>query len=172
MVACILNTCAAQSCDINICENYLYIPSEFLTYPYISAAAAATKASADAAAAGALVAQEVFSPDSPPTSGGELGSLGRWPTEDTSSAPELDSASGNGVSRDAAAATAGNRDSSNNNNNDSSSNGASEPTTIDVQASLSSSLSGAATTTAAAAVESDEAWMQRAEVNLSCGVWK
>ena len=156
----ILKTCAAQSCDI-----ILYIPSEFLTYPYIPAAAAATKASADAAAAGALVAQEVFSPDSPPTSGGELGSLGRWPTEDKSSAPEVDSAGGNAVSRDATAATADNHDSIHNNNNDISSNGASEPTTIDVQASLSSSLSIAPTTTAAA-VESDEAWMQRAEVNL------
>jgi hypothetical protein len=123
-----------------------------------TAAAAAAKATAEAAAAGALVAREVFSPDSPPTSGGELGSLGRWPTEDKSSAQDdgADSHALNGDDNGGAVTGSSNGQADNNNNTKSSSN-----SSITISDGLPQPK---ASEVGAPAEETDAEWLQRAEV--------
>ena len=124
-----------------------------------TAAAAAAKATAEAAAAGALVAREVFSPDSPPTSGGELGSLGRWPTEDKSSAQDdgADSHALNGDDNGGAVTGSSNGQADNNNNTKSSSSNSS----ITISDGLPQPK---ASEVGAPAEETDAEWLQRAEV--------
>ena len=131
-----------------------------------TAAAAAAKATAEAAAAGALVAREVFSPDSPPTSGGELGSLGRWPTEDKSSAQDdgADSHALNGDDNGGAVTGSSNGQADNNNNTKSSSNNSSSSSSSS-SITISDGLpQPKASEVGAPAEETDAEWLQRAEV--------
>ena len=128
-----------------------------------TAAAAAAKATAEAAAAGALVAREVFSPDSPPTSGGELGSLGRWPTEDKSSAQDdgADSHALNGDDNGGAVTGSSNGQADNNNNTKSSSSNSNNSSISTISDGLPQPK---ASEVGAPAEETDAEWLQRAEV--------